>query len=108
MLHYENKVNLLKTEKAIISIMKKSWNFMLLSWSYGNTQVNVGGGLSNNNKNHHPLPLTKEGRCWRISSWQLLTWQFWALLSLINVTVALKTFWKASYLLLLILSLYFL
>ena len=44
MLHYENKVNLLKTEKAIISIMKKSWKFMLLAWSYGNTQVNVGGG----------------------------------------------------------------
>jgi len=44
MLLYENKVNLLKTEKVIISIIKKSWKFMLLAWSYGNTQVNVGGG----------------------------------------------------------------
>lgn len=47
MLHYENKVEMLKTENSNYFLYKEVWNFsvigVLLVCSYGNTQVNVWG-----------------------------------------------------------------
>lgn len=62
MLHYENKVEMLKTENSNYFLYKEVWNFsvigVLLVCSYGNTQVNVWGigGGGDNNKNHHHFP----------------------------------------------------
>lgn len=60
MLHYENKVEMLKTENSNYFLYKEVWNFfvigVLLVCSYGNTQVNVWGIGGGGGQQQEPPP----------------------------------------------------